>query len=105
MADVNMADAVADVVTTLGPVGAALIGFAAGGLAGLFHFQSLWWNTRAYTSGGHPLRALALQLLRFAMIVLLLTWLARLGVMPLLAGALGILASRSYVLRDVGGVS
>lgn len=105
MADMNIAGALSGFAAALGPVGGALVGFGVGVLVGLFHFRSLWWNTQAYANGGSPFRALALHLLRFAILVVLLAGLAELGALPLLAGALGVFASRAYVLRRVGGVS
>jgi len=96
---------IAAFVTQAGPAGGAAFGFAAGALLGLIHFGTLWWNTKAYTAGGNPFRALAIQLLRFALLVAVFVGLARLGALPLLAGALGLLVSRSFLIRRLGGAS
>ncbi len=88
-------------LSPLGPVGGALIGLAVGTLLGLIHFGSLWWNVRLLASGG-ALRALAIQLLRFALLAAVLLGLAKLGAAALLAGALGLLLARSLLLRRLG---
>jgi F1F0 ATPase subunit 2 len=84
-----------------GPLAAALIGLAGGVLLGLAHFGSLWWNAKAYLSGGVG-AALAIQLLRFAVLALVLAGLAKLGALPLLTGALGLLIARGLLLRRLG---
>jgi len=81
-----------------------LAGFFAGALLGLVHFGSLWWNVQLY-AGGRPIRSFGLQILRFALIATVLTGLARLGALPLLAGALGLLLARGILLRRLGRVS
>ncbi len=105
MNDGTVTSAAHDLLGSLGPVGGVLIGLVAGVLVGLFHFRSLWWNTQAYANGGNPLRALALQFVRFGGLIAVLFGLAKLGALPLLAGALGLLLARSFVLRRVGGPS
>lgn len=81
----------------------ALPGLAAGTALGLAHFASLAWNTRLYVTGGAA-RALAVQLLRLAVLAAAFAGLARLGALPLLAGALGLLLARQLVLRRLGAV-
>ncbi|KAB7738398.1 hypothetical protein F2P47_17425 [Parvibaculum sedimenti] len=105
MHDGTLASAIPDFLRSLGPLGGGFIGLMAGVLLGFFHFRSLWWNTQVYMSGGNPFRALALQLFRFAVLIALLVGLAKLGALPLLAGALGLLLARSIVFRHVGGAS
>lgn len=84
-----------------GPVAMAFFGFAIGVLLGLIHFGSLWWTTRAFVQG-EPLRALLSQLFRFALLLLVLGLLAKLGALPLLSGALGLLLARGALLRRLG---
>jgi F1F0 ATPase subunit 2 len=91
------------VAADAGPALTALLGLAAGVLLGLAHFGSLRWNVRLFTSGGGR-RALGAQLLRFALVFAVLAGLAKLGALPLLAGALGILLARQLVLRRVRGM-
>lgn len=86
------------------PLTGALFGLAVGALLGLVHFGALWWNTRLYTQGGAAL-ALAVQLGRFALLGLVLAGLAKLGALPLLAGALGLLLVRPLVVRRIGRIA
>jgi F1F0 ATPase subunit 2 len=71
-----------------------------GVLLGLAHFRTLRTVSEGY-SGGRAGRAALLQLLRMAVVVVVLYALARLGAGALLAGALGLLAARSVVVRRV----
>jgi len=80
-----------------------LFGFAVGGLLGLLHFGALWWNARLYGNGS-ALQALALHLGRFALLLVVLAGLAKLGAPTLLAGALGLLVSRGLVMRRFGKI-
>lgn len=82
------------------PLAAALL---VGVLAGLLHFASLALNLRLFT-GGRVAAGLGLQLLRLALTAAVLAGLARLGVGAVLAGALGLLLARSWVLRRRGAV-
>ncbi len=72
-----------------------------GVLLGLLHFGSLWWNTQSYLSGG-VLRALAMQLARFAVLFGVLAGLSTLGALPLLCGALGLMLGRAILMRRLG---
>lgn len=83
------------------PATGALLGLIVGVLLGLAYFGSLWWNARLYASGG-GLRALAVQMLRLALLVGVLAGLAKLGALPLLTGALGLLAARNLLVRHLG---
>lgn len=78
----------------------ALVGLAVGGLLGLVHFGMLWWNTR-YFAGGEVLRAFVMQIGRFAVLAVALYGVSRLGALPLLCAALGMLIVRGVILRRV----
>lgn len=83
---------------SVGLAAAAGCWFVGGTLLGFAHFRALRWNVRCVL-GGHALLSLLLQVLRFAATGAALTLAARwFGALPLLAGALGLLASRTAVL-------
>ena len=87
----------------VGLAGQIVIGLIVGLLVGAFHFASLWWNTRLFTTGEAG-KAIALQLGRIAVAVAVLTLLARLlGLAALLSGALGFLVARPLLLWRFGG--
>ncbi len=85
----------------VGLAGQIVIGLIAGLLVGAFHFASLWWNTRLFTTGEAG-KAIALQLGRIAVAVAVLTLLAGLGLAALLCGALGLLVARPLLLWRFG---
>ena len=86
-----------------GLAGRIVIGLIAGLLVGAFHFSSLWWNTQFFTTGAAG-KAVALQLVRIAVAVAVLTLLARvLGLAALLSGGLGFLVARPLLLWRFGG--
>ena len=85
----------------VGLAGQIVIGLIVGLLVGAFHFASLWWNTRLFTTG-EARKAIALQLGRIAVAVAVLTLLARLGLAALLCGALGLLVARPLLLWRFG---
>jgi len=85
----------------VGLAGKIVIGLIVGLLVGAFHFASLWWNTRLFTTGEAG-KAIALQLGRIAVAVAVLTLLARLGLAALLCGALGLLVARPLLLWRFG---
>jgi F1F0 ATPase subunit 2 len=85
----------------VGLAGQIVIGLIVGLLVGAFHFASLWWNTRLFTTGEAG-KAIALQLGRIAVTVAVLTLLARLGLAALLCGALGLLVARPLLLWRFG---
>jgi F1F0 ATPase subunit 2 len=87
----------------VGLAGRIVIGLIAGLLIGAFHFSSLWWNTQFFTTGAAG-KAVALQLVRIAVAVAVLTLLARLlGLAALLSGGLGFLVARPLLLWRFGG--
>jgi len=75
-----------------------LIGVGAGSLLGLAHFRSLKWNTDIYLRGGIG-TAFALQLARMAVLVLVMTTLAKFGAVALLTGLASLLAMRAVIMR------
>ncbi len=85
-------------------LGLPLLGLVAGALLGLAHFGSLWWNTHLYVTGG-PIQALGIQILRLGLLFAVLVVLAKLGAPTLIAGGLGLLLARGFVLRHPGRLS
>jgi F1F0 ATPase subunit 2 len=81
----------------------AVGGFIAGFVLGVPYYASLWWNTQLFATGSAG-KAIALQLARIAMAVTVLICLARLSLVTLLFGALGLLVARPFVLRRFGGL-
>ncbi len=77
----------------------AALGLVSGFLVGLAHFASLRRLTALYLEGRAPKQAVALQLLRLALVALVLFGLVQLGALPLLAGALGLVLGREVVVR------
>jgi F1F0 ATPase subunit 2 len=71
-------------------------------LAGIVQFGSLWWNVRLYAGGGSSIAALIIQFGRFALLTMVLIWLARCGAMPLLSAGVGILLARAVMVRRLG---
>lgn len=80
------------------PVVHIVLGFAFGFALGLVHFASLRQITALWLSGRAPRRALALHVVRLAALGIGLFGLALIGAAPLLAGTLGVMASREIVL-------
>jgi F1F0 ATPase subunit 2 len=91
-------------LSDLGPVAGALAGLAVGVLLGLAHFGSLWWNAQLFLSGG-AFRAFGVQLIRFGILLAVLAGLAKLGALPLLSGALGLLLARGLLIRRLGSAA
>ena len=88
----------------VGLTGQILIGLIAGAVLGAFHFTSLSWNTRLFTSGAAG-KAIALQLGRIVVAVGALILLARfLGLAALLCGTLGFLVARPLLLWRFGAL-
>lgn len=79
------------------------LGAAVGVAAGFVHFTALRWNVSLFERGATP-KAILLLLTRFAILAAALVGLAKLGALPLLAGAAGLLAARQVVLRRSGGL-
>lgn len=88
---------------TAGTLLAVAIGLATGAVLGLVHFATLRWTTDLYLGKGIAY-GFGLQILRFAVLGLVLFALARLGAAALLSGALGLLVMRRIVLKRVGGM-
>nr|WP_255569322.1 ATP synthase subunit I [Neoroseomonas alba] len=88
---------------TAGTLFAVAIGLATGAVLGLVHFATLRWTTDLYLGKGIAY-GFGLQILRFAVLGLVLFALARLGAAALLSGALGLLVMRRIVLKRVGGM-
>ena len=86
-----------------GFAGEIVIGLITGLLVGAFHFASLWWNTRLFSTGAAG-KAVALQLGRIAVTVGILTLLARLGLAALLSGAFGFLVARPLLVWRFGAL-
>ena len=90
-------------IALLDPIPAALLGAAFGTafgtVLGYAHFATLRLNVRLYLAGGGPMRALALQVLRIALLAGGLGALAWLGAPALLGGMAGVLLARRVVLR------
>jgi F1F0 ATPase subunit 2 len=73
---------------------------AAGALIGAFHFLTLRWNVRMLATGQSLPLALALQLVRLAVIAGALAVIAvHFGALPLLVAAAGVLAARTVIVR------
>ncbi|PWR25741.1 ATP synthase subunit I [Zavarzinia aquatilis] len=80
-----------------------LAGLAAGVAFGLLYFKGLWWQVRRFEARRRTLALVGVMVLRFALLGggLLLAALA--GAVPLLSAAVGILAGRWLVMRQVRG--
>jgi F1F0 ATPase subunit 2 len=88
----------------VGLAGQIIFGLIAGLLIGAFHFSSLSWNTRLFATGAAG-KAIALQLGRIAVAVVVLIFLERLlGLAALLCGALGFLVARPLLLWRFGAL-
>jgi F1F0 ATPase subunit 2 len=72
---------------------------AMGALVGAFHFLTLRTSARMLATGSSLPAAVAVHLIRFAITAGVLVLIARHGALPLLAATLGIIASRTAVLR------
>jgi F1F0 ATPase subunit 2 len=71
-----------------------------GALIGAFHFLTLRWNVGMFATGQSLPLALAIQLVRLAVIAGVLAVIANhFGALPLLVAAAGILATRTAVVR------
>lgn len=87
------------VFASLSPAVAAVFGFVVGLALGLFHFATLRKVTALYVAGGSAGRAIALQVARLVLLAAVLAGLALAGAVPLISGAVGLLAGRMIVLR------
>ena len=81
----------------------ALPWFAVGALVGGVYWPTLRWSAETLAVGGSWVRALALQVTRFATLGALLAGVAiRGGALALLVSAGGLMVARAVVLRRVG---
>jgi len=92
-------NAILDLLHAVPPAAGVAIGLVLGFGLGLVHFTTLKHVAALYTSGAKVWRVLGLQLLRFALLALVLIVVAQLGALPLLAAAAGILVARQIVIR------
>ncbi|MCW2305909.1 ATP synthase subunit I [Rhodobium gokarnense] len=81
------------------------LGLAAGFAVGLLHFRLLWWNTQMLLGSGSAVAAIAVVVLRFAVLIGAFVLLAQFGALALLAGAVGVLAARQVAVRRYGGAA
>lgn len=77
------------------------LGGLAGALLGYAYFTALRWNVTLIEKGAAPAAAL-LFVARFALLSAAFVMLAKLGALPLLAGAAGLLVARRVMLRRHG---
>lgn len=90
--------------TILSLVSQSGLGLILGALAGTVHFGSLWWNARLFAAPGSMAKAFVIQIGRFAVLVAVFALLSRLGALPLLSGALGLLIARQVVMKRLGAL-
>ncbi|MBB4301026.1 F1F0 ATPase subunit 2 [Rhodobium orientis] len=81
------------------------LGLVAGFAVGLVHFRLLWWNTQMLLGAGSAVAAIAVIVLRFAVLVGVFVLLAQFGALALLAGAVGVLAARQVAVKRYGGTA
>ena len=75
-------------------------GSTVGTLIGAFHFLTLRWNVRNFEVGRSLVLAFATQLVRFALVAVVLGVIAsQFGALPLLIATAGILAARTAIIR------
>jgi F1F0 ATPase subunit 2 len=72
---------------------------AAGFVAGIAYFRTVWWSSRRFAEGGRAATIVAVTIGRFVVLGGLLTLASLQGAMPLLMLALGIFAGRFAVMR------
>lgn len=87
----------------VGLAGQVVIGVIAGFLAGVLHFSSLWWNARLFTTGSAG-KAIAVQMGRIAVAVVVLTLLARLSLAAVLSGGVAFLVARPFMVWRFGAL-
>ena len=76
-----------------------------GALLGAFHYLALRRNVQMLITGSWVPKVLGLQLIRFAVMACVLVIVTRhYGAMPLLGTALGVLVSRTAVVRLGAGI-
>lgn len=71
-----------------------------GALIGALHFMMLRWNVRNFEVGRSLVLAFATQIVRFALVAVVLGVIARqFGALPLLIATAGILVARTVIIR------
>jgi F1F0 ATPase subunit 2 len=83
---------------------AVVSSFLAGLIVGAVHYGGLWWNVRLFAAGGSVLKALAVQVVRLALIAAALIALVSFGAMPLLVATLGVISARIVAVRWLGAL-
>jgi F1F0 ATPase subunit 2 len=76
--------------------------FGLGLALGILYFRGVWWNVRLFADGRRAAIAIALGLVRFALLAGVLAAVSREGALPLLLTALGLLIARPIVMRTAG---
>lgn len=82
----------------------ASLAFLAGALAGGGHYLTLWRNVQLLASGGSPVKAVAFQIGRLALIVAVFIGVAQFGALALIFAMLGVLTARIASVRILGGM-
>jgi F1F0 ATPase subunit 2 len=77
------------------------LGFFGGFLVGLFHFSSLWWNTRLLVAERAG-KAIVLQVARLAVTATTLAILTWLGPLALVGAGLGLFVARGLAVQRFG---
>lgn len=79
----------------------AAVGLVGGVLVGLFHFSSLWWNTRLLVSERAG-KAIVLQVARLAVTATTLAILTWLGPLALVSAGVGFFVARTFTVQRLG---
>ena len=74
------------------------LGVIVGAILGYVHFSSLKWNTAFYLNGG-ALKAVALHIFRFAILIAVLVILAKIGTWALISAMASLLFVRGIIVR------
>lgn len=90
--------------STMSLIAQSGLGLLVGLVVGAVHFGSLWWNTQIFARSGSLVMAFTIQFGRFGLLAAVFVLLSRLGALPLLAGALGLLVARQAVIKRVGPI-
>ena len=85
------------------PAVQAALGLVVGGIAGLSFFGLLWRNARLFAEGRAG-RAILTQAARLCVLALVMTALARVGVVALLSALVGVTIARETLVRGLGRI-